>query len=78
MLYDQTYPLVAITPLSSTLVGAALTSLVFLTLIGFGARRTNVIETAGLALYVTYNIWLCSETGDSDGYGEGWIHISGT
>ncbi|ELU41811.1 vesicular-fusion protein SEC17 [Rhizoctonia solani AG-1 IA] len=71
-----TYPVVAVTPLSSTLVGAAVTTLVFLTLIGFAVRRTNVIETAGLALYVAYNIWLCSETGDSDGYGEGWIHIS--
>ncbi|KAF8609553.1 hypothetical protein BDV93DRAFT_518358 [Ceratobasidium sp. AG-I] len=73
-----TYPVVAITPLSSTLVGAAITSLAFLTLIGFAVRRTNVIESAGLALYVAYNIWLCSETGDSDGYGEGWIHISST
>ncbi|KAF8741701.1 ICE2, partial [Rhizoctonia solani] len=73
-----TYPVVAVTPLSSTLVGAAVTTLVFLTLIGFAVRRTNVIETAGLALYVAYNIWLCSETGDSDGYGEGWIHISST
>ncbi|QRV76614.1 hypothetical protein RhiJN_04629 [Ceratobasidium sp. AG-Ba] len=73
-----TYPAAAITPLSSTLVGAAVTSLVFLTLIGFAVRRTNVIESAGLALYVAYNIWLCSETGDSDGYGEGWIDISST
>lgn len=73
-----TYPVAATTPLSSTLVGAAITSLVFLTLIGFAVRRTNVIESAGLALYVAYNIWLCSETGDSDGYGEGWIHISST
>ncbi|KAG8738455.1 hypothetical protein FRC10_006831 [Ceratobasidium sp. 414] len=73
-----TYPAAAVTPLSSTLVGAAITSLVFLTLIGFAVRRTNVVESAGLALYVAYNIWLCSETGDSDGYGEGWIHISST
>ncbi|KAG9126965.1 hypothetical protein FRC07_001183 [Ceratobasidium sp. 392] len=73
-----TYPAAAVTPLSSTLVGAAITTLVFLTFIGFAVRRTNVIESAGLALYVAYNIWLCSETGDSDGYGEGWIHISST
>ncbi|EMD42114.1 hypothetical protein CERSUDRAFT_110660 [Gelatoporia subvermispora B] len=54
-----TYPAAAQSPLSSTLLGVALTSLIFLTLIGFVLRRTNVIESSGLALFLAYNIWLC-------------------
>jgi len=53
------YPAAAMSPLSSTLLGAALTAFVFLTLIGFGLRRTNVIESSGLALFLAYNLWLC-------------------
>ncbi|KAH8120180.1 hypothetical protein DFH11DRAFT_39886 [Phellopilus nigrolimitatus] len=53
------YPSVATSPLSSTLLGAALTAFVFLTLIGFSLRRTNVIESSALALFLAYNIWLC-------------------
>jgi len=61
--------MIAITPLSSTLFGVALTALLFLTLIGFAQRRTNVIEAAGMVLYFAYNVWMCSEDGDEDGYG---------
>ncbi|EIW64590.1 uncharacterized protein TRAVEDRAFT_33368 [Trametes versicolor FP-101664 SS1] len=53
------YPAAAASPLSSTLLGVALTSLIFLTFIGFGLRRTNVIESSCLALIVAYNVWLC-------------------
>ncbi|KAH9950398.1 hypothetical protein B0H21DRAFT_533382 [Amylocystis lapponica] len=53
------YPTAASSPLSSTLLGVALTTLIFLTLIGFVMRRTNVIETSGLALFLAYNVWLC-------------------
>ncbi|KAI0322657.1 hypothetical protein OF83DRAFT_1048698 [Amylostereum chailletii] len=57
------YPTAAMSPLSSTLLGAALTAFLFLTLIGFVLRRTNVIESSGLALFMAYNVWLC-------GYGQ--------
>ena len=55
----QSYPATADSPLSSTLLGVALTTVIFLTFIGFALRRTNVIETSCLALIVAYNIWLC-------------------
>jgi len=53
------YPAAAMSPLSASLLGAALTAFLFLTLIGFGLRRTNVIESSGLALFIAYNLWLC-------------------
>ncbi|KAL9716291.1 hypothetical protein Ac2012v2_000737 [Leucoagaricus gongylophorus] len=53
------YPNAASSPLSSTLLGAALTAFVFLTLIGFVSRRTNIIESSGLAVVLAYNVWLC-------------------
>lgn len=55
----QSYPAAANSPLSSSLFGAALTAFLFLTLIGFSVRRTNVIESSALALFLAYNIWLC-------------------
>ena len=55
----QAYPAAAMSPLSATLIGAALTAFLFLTFIGFGLRRTNVIESSGLALFIAYNLWLC-------------------
>ncbi len=55
----QAYPAAATSPLSSTLLGVALTAFIFLTCIGFVMRRTNVIESAGLALFLAYNVWLC-------------------
>lgn len=53
------YPTAAASPLSSTLLGVALTAFVFLTVIGFVLRRTNVIESSSLALFIAYNVWLC-------------------
>ncbi|THV07734.1 hypothetical protein K435DRAFT_911733 [Dendrothele bispora CBS 962.96] len=53
------YPLAATSPLSSTLLGVALTALLFLTFIGFALRRTNIIESSSVALFIAYNIWLC-------------------
>jgi hypothetical protein len=55
----QTYAAVATAPLSSTLLGVALTAFVFLTFIGFALRRTNVIESSALAIVLSYNVWLC-------------------
>jgi len=53
------YPAAAASPLSATLLGSALTTFVFLTFIGFSLRRTNVIESSAMALFLAYNIWLC-------------------
>ncbi|PCH33698.1 hypothetical protein WOLCODRAFT_112317 [Wolfiporia cocos MD-104 SS10] len=53
------YPAAATSPLESTLLGVALTTFIFLTLIGFVLRRTNVVESSGLALFVAYNVWQC-------------------
>lgn len=53
------YPAAASSPLSSTLLGVALTAFIFLTFIGFVVRRTNIIESSCLALFLAYNVWLC-------------------
>ncbi|CAL1695678.1 unnamed protein product [Somion occarium] len=53
------YPAAASSPLASTLLGAAITTFIFLTFIGFVLRRTNVIESSCLALFLAYNVWLC-------------------
>ncbi|PFH54429.1 hypothetical protein AMATHDRAFT_134485 [Amanita thiersii Skay4041] len=53
------YPTAASSPLSSTLLGVALTTFIFLTFIGFWLRRTNIIESSSLALFLAYNVWLC-------------------
>jgi hypothetical protein len=45
--------------MSSTLLGVAITAFLFLTLIGFVVRRTNIIESSGLAVFIAYNVWLC-------------------
>lgn len=55
----QAYPSSATSPLAATLLGAAITSYIFLTLIGFSLRRSNIIESSALALFLAYNIWLC-------------------
>ncbi len=57
--YLQAYPAAASSPLSSTFLGVAITALLFLTFIGFFLRRTNIIESSGLALFMAYNVWLC-------------------
>ncbi|KAN0100578.1 hypothetical protein V8E55_000562 [Tylopilus felleus] len=53
------YPAAATSPLSSTLLGVALTAFLFLTVIGFRLRRTNIVESSMLSLFLAYNIWLC-------------------
>ncbi|KAG8904588.1 hypothetical protein FRB99_001506 [Tulasnella sp. 403] len=64
------YSSIATTPLWSTLLGVALTAFIFLTLIGFAQRRTNVIESSLLALYFAYSVWLCSsDESGGDGHG---------
>lgn len=51
----------ASTPMTAMLFGCALTSLLFLTGIGFNMRRTNVVESSGVALILAYNIWQCTD-----------------
>lgn len=51
----------ASTPITAMLFGCALTSLLFLTGIGFALRRTNVVESSALACFVAYNIWQCTD-----------------
>ncbi|KAJ7487553.1 hypothetical protein B0H11DRAFT_1096884 [Mycena galericulata] len=53
------YPAAASSPLASTLLGAAICSFFFLSSIGFVLRKTNVIESSGMALFIAYNVWLC-------------------
>jgi len=55
----KSYPTAASSPLSSTLLGVAITAFLFLTIIGFVLRRTNIIESSGLAVFIAYNVWLC-------------------
>ncbi|VDB84951.1 unnamed protein product [Peniophora sp. CBMAI 1063] len=59
------YPDAANSPLSSTLLGVAMTCLVFLTVIGLILRRTTIIESSALTLFVAYNVWLCGFSKDS-------------
>lgn len=63
----------ASTPMTAMLFGCALTSLLFLTGIGFNLRRTNVVESSGVALILSYNIWQCTD--DSFGAGYNWTNI---
>ncbi|KAL4070901.1 hypothetical protein J3A83DRAFT_4358965 [Scleroderma citrinum] len=53
------YPAAATSPLASTLLGVAFTAFLFLTIIGFRLRRTNIVESSMLSLFLAYNIWLC-------------------
>ncbi|KAL1748450.1 hypothetical protein HDZ31DRAFT_79588 [Schizophyllum fasciatum] len=65
--YVSSYPAAATSPLAATLLGIAPASLFFLTFIGFTLRRTNIIESAGMALFLAYNVWLCGfdQSGES-------------
>ncbi|KAJ7169836.1 hypothetical protein C8R46DRAFT_1090194 [Mycena filopes] len=60
------YPAAASSPLASSLLGAALCSFFFLSCIGFVLRRTNVVESSGMALFLAYNLWLCGMGGSDD------------
>nr|KIR48550.1 hypothetical protein I312_02400 [Cryptococcus bacillisporus CA1280] len=45
-------------PFPAFLLGAALTAVLFLSLIGFSLKRTNVLETSLVFVYVVYSAWL--------------------
>lgn len=51
----QTFPSL---PFPAFLLGAALTAVLFLSLIGFTLKRTNVLETSLVFVYVVYSAWL--------------------
>lgn len=51
------------TPFPAFLLGAALTASFFLSFIGFSLRRTNVLETSLVLLYVAYSAWLSGAEG---------------
>ncbi|KAJ7103576.1 hypothetical protein B0H15DRAFT_919307 [Mycena belliarum] len=53
------YPAAASSPLAATLLGAAICSFFYSSCIGFVLRRTNVIESSGMGLFIAYNVWLC-------------------
>jgi len=59
MVLVKAYPAAATSPLASTLLGVALTAFLFLTIIGFRLRRTNIVESSMLSLFLAYNVWLC-------------------
>jgi hypothetical protein len=63
----------ASTPMTAMLFGCALTSLLFLTGIGFNMRRTNVVESSGVALILAYNIWQCTD--DTFGADLAWKNL---
>jgi hypothetical protein len=52
------YGAVASFPINASLLGVALTAFCFLTFIGLILRRTNIIESSSLALFIAYNLWL--------------------
>jgi len=64
----------ASTPITAMLFGCAVTSLFFLTSIGFSLRRTNVVESSGVALFLAYNVWQC--TNDKFGADILWPKVS--
>jgi len=68
----KAYPDAAVSPFTATLLGASIASLFFLTVIGFALRRTNVIESAGLALFLAYNVWLCGYDETSPSWTPPW------
>ncbi|WVW81372.1 hypothetical protein I302_103364 [Kwoniella bestiolae CBS 10118] len=54
----KAFPLSNENSLPAFLLGCALTSVLFLSLIGFTLRRTNVLETSLVFVYVVYSAWL--------------------
>ncbi|WVQ82584.1 hypothetical protein IAT38_004714 [Cryptococcus sp. DSM 104549] len=57
------------------LLGAALTAVLFLSLIGFTLRRTNVLETSLVFVYVVYSAWLSGVEGEMEPrtFGSSWL-----
>ncbi|BEJ13408.1 hypothetical protein CspHIS471_0305820 [Cutaneotrichosporon sp. HIS471] len=62
-------------PFPAFLLGVALAATVFLSVTGFTLRRTNVIETAFVLLYVAYSAWLSGveRAMEPRQFGTGWL-----
>ncbi|CED84393.1 ICE2 [Phaffia rhodozyma] len=57
-------------PYPSFLLGIVLSTTLFLTIVGFRLRRTNVVESALVLAYVAWSVWLLEEEG-------GWSRPAG-
>ncbi|WWD06237.1 hypothetical protein V865_004323 [Kwoniella europaea PYCC6329] len=71
----KAFPLSPENSFPAFLLGCALTSVLFLSLIGFTLRRTNVLETSLVFVYVVYSAWLSGVEGAMEPrtYGSGWL-----
>ncbi|WRT63310.1 uncharacterized protein IL334_000215 [Kwoniella shivajii] len=72
------FPLSPESSFPAFLLGCALTAVVFLSLIGFTLRRTNVLETSLVFVYVVYSAWLSGVEAAMEPrtYGTGWLPSS--
>ncbi|WVR03178.1 hypothetical protein IAU60_000169 [Kwoniella sp. DSM 27419] len=71
----KTFPLSPESSFPAFLLGAALTAVLFLSMIGFSLRRTNVLETSLVFVYVAYSAWLSGVESAMEPrtYGTGWL-----
>ncbi|KAK8844666.1 hypothetical protein IAR55_006515 [Kwoniella newhampshirensis] len=71
----KTFPPSSTSSFPAFLLGSALTAVLFLSLIGFTLRRTNVLETSLVFVYVVYSAWLSSVEGEMEprSFGNSWL-----
>ncbi|WWC85447.1 uncharacterized protein L201_000310 [Kwoniella dendrophila CBS 6074] len=71
----KAFPLSPENSFPAFLLGCALTAVLFLSLIGFTLRRTNVLETSLVFVYVVYSAWLSGVEAAMEprSYGTGWL-----
>ncbi|WVO16053.1 hypothetical protein L204_103718 [Cryptococcus depauperatus] len=62
----KVFPLSSTSALPAFFLGSALTSVLFLSLIGFSLKRTNVLETSLVFVYVVYSAWLSGIEGEME------------
>ncbi|KAK4684740.1 hypothetical protein P7C73_g5424, partial [Tremellales sp. Uapishka_1] len=71
----KTFPSSSTSSFPAFLLGTALTSVLFLSFIGFALRRTNVLETSLVFVYVVYSAWLSGIEAamEPHRFGTGWL-----
>nr|ODN87043.1 hypothetical protein L203_03817 [Cryptococcus depauperatus CBS 7841]ODO01306.1 hypothetical protein L204_02034 [Cryptococcus depauperatus CBS 7855] len=71
----KVFPLSSTSALPAFFLGSALTSVLFLSLIGFSLKRTNVLETSLVFVYVVYSAWLSGIEGEMESrtFGFSWF-----
>ncbi|WVF66666.1 hypothetical protein IAT40_001407 [Kwoniella sp. CBS 6097] len=71
----KAFPLSPESSFPAFLLGSTLTAVLFLSLIGFSLRRTNVLETSLVFVYVVYSAWLSGVEAAMEPrtYGTGWL-----